>query len=78
MALPLTTDNEMRCINHVRSRTSPLADAMRLPKFRMKTSVDSSNTPDASTAIGWKSNLSVREAYLLRFLDSASLAAVLT
>ena len=43
----------------------------------MKTNVNLPNTPDVSTAIDWKSNLSVREAYLLRFQYSASLADAL-
>ena len=40
MALPLTIANEIRCISHVRPRTSPLADAMRFPKLRQKASVE--------------------------------------
>ena len=76
-ALPFTTVDEIRSVSHVRSLMSPLADAMRLPRLRMKTSVDSLTTPDISTAIGWRSNLSVREAHILRFKDSASLAAAL-
>ena len=59
MALPLTTDDEMRCISRVRSRTSFLADTMRFPRLRKKPSVDSPNTPDISTAVGWKSSLSI-------------------
>ena len=77
MALSLTTDNEIRCISHVRSCTSPSTDTMLLPKLRRETSVDSPNTPDVSTAIGWESTLSVGEAYFLRLLDSALLASAL-
>ena len=64
MALPLIIANEIRCISHVRSRTSPLTDAMQPPKLRRRTSVDLPNTPDVPTTIGWKSNLSVWDAYL--------------
>ena len=64
--LPLTTANEKRSISHVHSRTSPLADTMRLPGLRRKTCFDSPNTPDVSTAIIRKSNLSARE-YLLNY-----------
>ena len=58
MALPLTTANEIHCISHVRYHTSPLADALRLPKLR-KTSVDSSVTLDVSTAIVWRHILKI-------------------
>ena len=65
------------CISHIRSFKSPLANAMLLPRLRRNTCVDLPNTQDVSTAIGWKLNLSVREAYLLCFMFSASLATAL-
>ena len=60
MALPLTIANEIRCISHILSHTSPFADTMWLPRLRRKTSVDSLITPDVSTAIGWTSSLAYK------------------
>ena len=75
MELPLTAANKIRCISHVRSHTSSLADTMWLPSLRRKSNVESPKTPDVSIAIGRKPNLSVKDSYLLCFLDPASLAA---
>ena len=78
IALPFTTANEIRCINQVRSYTSSMADALRLPRLPKKLSVNLPSTPNVWTIISWKSNLSVRDAYLNRFQNSASLEAALT
>ena len=52
MALPLTTNNEIRCILRAGSCTSSLVDTMRLPRLRRKPNVEWPNTQDGSTAIG--------------------------
>ena len=64
LMLPLTTANEICCISHVPSRTSPLADVMRLPVLHRKPGVD---LPDICTAVGWKSYVFIRDS--LNFLS---------